>query len=163
VGGGFDPVLVRPIRFAAFILWNAADRFVIDLVLVNGVGMLVVGVGKLVKYVQNGDVQRYLVGLAAGTAAILYVATNYAACSSAKFDVAASGRDVEVRAHDGGPTAKRLQYRITWQKGEEPSTPQSSPIFHHTYASAGDYRITVEVLDPRWGTNSHETRVVTVP
>jgi hypothetical protein len=127
------------------------------------VGFVVVGVGKLSKYVQNGDVQRYLVGLAAGTAGILYVATNYAACSAAKFDVGADGREVEVHAHEGGPNAKRLQYRIAWQKGDEPSALQSSPVFRHTYASGGDYRITVEVVDPRWGTTSHETRVVTIP
>jgi NADH-quinone oxidoreductase subunit L len=158
----YDTLIVRPLRWIAFILWKGIDTFLIDLVLVNGVGFTVAGVGKLVKYIQNGDVQRYVVGILAGTAAMFYIATNYAACSAADFDVAANGREVLVTSHANVRDAKRLEYRVAWE-GSELGAPQGSGLFRHKYDDGGKKRIVIEVSDPRWGTKQRESRTVTLP
>jgi NADH-quinone oxidoreductase subunit L len=168
----YDLIVVRPVRGAAFVLWKAVDAFVIDLIFVNGVGFLVSGFGKLSKYLQNGDLQRYIVALILGGAAIIAVATRWDAHRAARFDLSVAGRDVEVTAHGAGPTAKRLQYRVDWDgKGCAgffggacafgPS--QQSPTFKHSYDTPGRYKIVVEAIDPRWGHTSHDVAWVTVP
>ena len=158
----YDTLVVRPLRWTAFILWKGVDTFLIDLVLVNGIGFLVAGIGKLVKYLQNGDVQRYIVGMLAGTAALLYVATNYAACSASDFEVSQNGREVVVVAHGSG-TEKRLRYRVSWESGGELSAEQGSGAFRHSYDSGGKKKITVEALDPRWGSSSRKSHPVVLP
>jgi NADH-quinone oxidoreductase subunit L len=158
----YDTLIVRPLRWTAFILWKGVDTFFIDLVLVNGVGFFVGSIGKVVKYLQNGDVQRYIVGMLAGTAGLLYVATNYSACRASDFEVSQNGREVVVTAH-GSSTEKRLRYRVAWEGGGELSAEQGSSAFRHSYDSGGKKKITIEVLDPRWGTSSRESRSVTLP
>jgi NADH-quinone oxidoreductase subunit L len=159
----YNGTVVRFLRGTAVVSWKFIDTFVIDLVLVNGVGFLVGGIGKLVKYLQNGDVQRYVVGILAGTAGLLYVATNYAACSASNFQLSAEGHDVTVTAKSSSGDDKRLQFRVAWERSGDFSEKQGSPTFHHTYDSGGKKKITVEVTDPRWGTVVSETKSVTLP
>jgi hypothetical protein len=158
----YDTLIVRPLRWTALILWKAVDTFLIDLVFVNGAGFLTSGVGKLAKYVQNGDVQRYVIGIVAGAALMLWGATNWSARSAAKFEATAEGSEVTVNATSGGPTAKRLMYRIDWDGGKKFGAPQPATTFKHRYDTPGKKKISLQVLDPRWGTDATETKTVVV-
>ncbi|MGZ3429411.1 MAG: proton-conducting transporter transmembrane domain-containing protein, partial [Polyangia bacterium] len=158
----YDLLVVRPIRYTAFVLWKAFDAFFIDLLLVNGVGFIVSGFGKLSKYLQNGDLQRYIVAVIVGGAVIIGVGTHYDVWAGAKFDAQVQGLDVQVTAHGAGPTAKRLQYRVDWNGDGKYSTTQMQPTFRHTYDSPGSHKISVEAIDPRWGTVSRESHTVKV-
>jgi NADH-quinone oxidoreductase subunit L len=53
-------VLVRPFKWLCTAAFNVIDRFLIDLLLVNGTGFTVEVAGRLTRWWQNGDVQRYL-------------------------------------------------------------------------------------------------------
>jgi NADH-quinone oxidoreductase subunit L len=158
----YDVIVVRPFRALCMILWKAVDTFVIDLLLVNGVGFIVSGVGKLIKYLQNGDLQRYIVGLLVGGALILWSATKWDVDKSADFKARVDERRVEITAHGAGPTARRMQYRVKWGDGGDWTQPQAGPTFTHTYDSAGKKKIVVEAIDPRWTTVAHESRTVDV-
>jgi NADH-quinone oxidoreductase subunit L len=158
----YDFLVVRPIRYTAFVLWKAFDAFFIDLLLVNGVGFVVSGFGKLAKYIQNGDLQRYIVALIVGGAVIIGIGTHYDVWAGAKFDTQVQGRDVQVTAHGAGTMAKRLTYHVDWTGDGKFSATQASPTFKHTYDKPGKYEVTVEAIDPRWGTVSRETRTVKV-
>src|SRR5262249_48748642 len=158
----YDRLIVRPVRGLAFICWKAFDAFVIDLLFVNGVGFIVSGVGKLSKYLQNGDLQRYIVALIVGGAAIVGVGTHYDVWAGAKFDAHIAGREVWVQAHGGGPTARRLQFRVDWNGDGKFGPAQTSPNFKHTYETSGSHKVSIEAVDPRWGTVSRETRTVKV-
>ena len=68
----YDLVIVRPVKGMSWLFHRVVDYFLIDLVLVNGVGLLVQGIGKLLRFFQNGQVQRYAVGMVIGLAAIMY-------------------------------------------------------------------------------------------
>jgi len=158
----YDFLVVRPVRYIVFVLWKAFDAFFIDLLLVNGVGFIVSGFGKLSKYLQNGDLQRYIVAVIVGGAAIIAVGTHYDVWAGSKFDAKVQGRDVEVTAHGAGPTAKRLQYRVDWDgKGKFGATTMT-PTWKHTYDSPGKHEISVEAIDPRWGTVSRHSDTVKV-
>lgn len=156
----YDAVIVRPVRFTALVLWKAFDAFFIDLLLVNGVGFLVSGFGKLAKYLQNGDLQRYIVGLILGGAVIIAVGTQWDVWSSSRFTADVKGSDVELKLH--GSDAKRLQYRVDWEGDGKFGATTMQPSFKHTYDKPGTHKIAVEALDPRWGTawrHSHTVKV----
>jgi hypothetical protein len=162
VDEAYDFLVVRPVRWVSVILWKAFDAFVIDLILVNGVGFVISGFGKLSKYLQNGDLQRYIVAVIIGGAALIAVATRWDAHRGAKFDLALNGRDVAVSTHGAGPAARRLQYRVDWDGDGNFGNLQQSQSFKHTYEAPGKHHIVVEAHDPRWGSTSRETRTVEV-
>jgi NADH-quinone oxidoreductase subunit L len=68
----YEVLVVRPIRWTAWLLHRVVDYFFIDLLLVNGIGWLTAFVGRMLRFFQNGQVQRYAVGFMVGVAAVLY-------------------------------------------------------------------------------------------
>jgi NADH-quinone oxidoreductase subunit L len=68
----YDFILVRPFRWLCTAAFNVIDRFLIDLVLVNGSAFVVEVAGRLTRWWQNGDVQRYLAVMLVAAAVIFW-------------------------------------------------------------------------------------------
>jgi NADH-quinone oxidoreductase subunit L len=66
----YDAILVRPFKILARGLFEIADRFVIDTVVVNGSAFVIGIFGRISRWFQNGNVQRYLVGVVVGGALV---------------------------------------------------------------------------------------------
>jgi NADH-quinone oxidoreductase subunit L len=66
----YDAIIVRPFKVVARGLYEVVDRFIIDTVAVNGVAFVVGLFGRLSRWVQNGQVQRYLAGVVIGAALV---------------------------------------------------------------------------------------------
>ncbi len=158
----YDKIVPQGFRVTAVILWKAIDEVLIDGLLVNGTGWLVKQFGSATKRLQSGDMQRYLVGILAGGALSIFLASNWTVWSADRLDVQADGRDVRVVPVTQHAGHKRLQYRVAWEREDELSQPQApSPMAHH-YESSGEKKITVQVIDPRWGTTTVIHRMVNV-
>ena len=166
----YDLVIVRPVRFVAYMLWKVFDNFIID-GLVNLSAAIVGFAGRGIKYLQNGDVQRYVVGVIAGTGIIFYAATHWTVAgvtffvpSASDFDVKKDGQDITVIAKGGGQTGQRLKYRVRWENGgdEKFDKVQSQTTFKHHYDMVGKKQITVRAIDERWGVVHDETHTVEV-
>jgi hypothetical protein len=69
----YDRVFVRPFKAVARGLFEVVDRFIIDTVAVNGAAFAVGLFGRLSRWIQNGQVQRYLAGVVVGAAAVFLV------------------------------------------------------------------------------------------
>jgi NADH-quinone oxidoreductase subunit L len=69
----YDTIIVRPFRTLARGLYEVVDRFVIDTVAVNGTAFVVGLFGRVSRWVQNGNVQRYVSGLAVGAALVFFI------------------------------------------------------------------------------------------
>ena len=69
----YDVTIVRPFRAVARGLYEVVDRFIIDTVAVNGSAFVVGLFGRVSRWIQNGNIQRYLVGLVIGAAAVFLV------------------------------------------------------------------------------------------
>ncbi|MFN7131851.1 MAG: proton-conducting transporter membrane subunit, partial [Myxococcales bacterium] len=67
----YNLVIVTPFRAASFLIWQVVDVFAIDRVAVLGSARLTSFTGELLKYVQNGDVQRYAAVMAIGTILVI--------------------------------------------------------------------------------------------
>ena len=68
----YDLLLVRPFRWLCTAAFNVIDRFLIDLVLVNGTAFTVEVAGRLTRWWQNGDVQRYLAVILVAAAVLFW-------------------------------------------------------------------------------------------
>jgi NADH-quinone oxidoreductase subunit L len=139
----YDLVIVRPFRFLANVTYNFVDRFVIDLVLVNGSAFVADVFGRLLRFVQNGDVQRYFAATVFGLVAIFYftaggndVGFKSKGNASEMTFTADIGRgpgaeDVDVKwDFDGDGQADREGVEVTWQ-----------------YAQPGRHKVTLSVQD----------------
>jgi NADH-quinone oxidoreductase subunit L len=158
----YDLLIVRPVKAIAVVLWKAVDTFLIDMVLVNFAGFLTIGLGKLVRYFQNGDVQRYVIVLLLGGVGALYGATHWDARKASRFELSVDGRAVTVQAKGSGQGARRIQYRVDWHDGGGYTQEQSSPVFKHAYDTPGKKKVTVEAIDPRWSTSASHSETVTL-
>jgi NADH-quinone oxidoreductase subunit L len=69
----YDVIIVRPFRTVARGLFEVVDRFVIDTVAVNGTAFVVGLFGRLSRWFQNGQVQRYLAGVVIGAALVFFI------------------------------------------------------------------------------------------
>jgi NADH-quinone oxidoreductase subunit L len=94
----YDVVIIRPFRWVARGTFELVDRFIIDTVLVNGAGYAVSMLSRIARWVQNGQVQRYIVGLVLGGALIFLVASRRHEPTFVYREVAGG---VELRADPG--------------------------------------------------------------
>jgi len=69
----YDVTIVRPFRAVARGLFEIVDRFIIDTVAVNGSAFVVGLFGRVSRWVQNGNIQRYLVGVVVGGACVFLI------------------------------------------------------------------------------------------
>jgi len=103
----YDTLIVRPFKVLARGLFEIVDRFIIDTVAVNGAAFVVGLFGRLSRWIQNGQVQRYLAGIVVGAAAIFLVTDCH---QKPDFDYHRNGDEIEFDAHPGagiiGQTAK---------------------------------------------------------
>ena len=159
----YDFLIVKPLRKTAWFLWRVVDAFVIDLVLVRGSAAVVDRTGRILRYLQNGDAQRYVVGVIFGAGILLLVAARSAPRAASEFSVEVTDSDVLVRAHVNAQLAvlKPLEYIFDFGDGSEPLH-QPSSVAHHHYAAAGKKQIKVSVVDGRWQTSATNSRTVEV-
>jgi NADH-quinone oxidoreductase subunit L len=68
----YNVILVRPFRWLANGFFEFVDRFVIDLIFVNGAALVIDVLGRIGRWFQNGQVHRYLIAMLFGAAAIFF-------------------------------------------------------------------------------------------
>jgi len=68
----YERALIEPLRTGSKILFGVVDRLVIDIGLVRLPGYFLLGCGRLLRVLQDGDVQRYAAFVVLGVAALAY-------------------------------------------------------------------------------------------
>ncbi len=101
----YDVIIVRPFRVIARGLFEVVDRFIIDTVAVNGSAFVVGLFGRVSRWVQNGNVQRYLVGLTVGAAAVFLITDCHRKPSFDYRFEGPSGEMLHLRAEPGAGIA----------------------------------------------------------
>jgi hypothetical protein len=94
----YDAIIVRPFRVVARGLYEVVDRFIIDTVAVNGAAFVVGLFGRLSRWFQNGQVQRYLVGVVVGAALVFFVTSWH---REPTFDYTITGSQLKLHAEPG--------------------------------------------------------------
>jgi NADH-quinone oxidoreductase subunit L len=103
----YDAIIVGPFKVLARGLYEVVDRFIIDTIAVNGSAFAVGIFGRMARWFQNGNVQRYLVGVVVG-GALVFLATDCR--TKATFHYKLVGNQLQLHAEPGdgidGATAK---------------------------------------------------------
>jgi hypothetical protein len=146
----YDGLLVRPLRGLSQGLFAVVDRILIDRLLVGGWTVLVDTIGRLLRLVQVGDVQRYLAIFAIGLAALVYVMARPAAPSEVKIRI--EGRSAVVELGDREATAGKLHYGFDFDGDGREDRVGSIAGAKWSYARPGRYRLRVRITDPQWNT-----------
>jgi NADH-quinone oxidoreductase subunit L len=94
----YDAILVRPFKVVARGLFEIADRFVIDTVAVNGTAFVIGIFGRISRWFQNGNVQRYLAGVVVGGALVFLLTTCH---HKATFQYKLVGNQLQLHAEPG--------------------------------------------------------------
>jgi len=161
----YDWTVVKPLSLFSRFLASVVDGFIIDLVGVNFLlGSVPDWVGRISRWLHSGNLQRYLVGMVGGLAAIVLLGS----CPPDRFEVKLPGLQalvgVAVQLDASRLTdvdQRELEYR--WSFGDGATSKESRPTVSHVYAKPGKYTVTLEVLDRRWQTRataSHPLEVV---
>jgi hypothetical protein len=121
----YDAILVRPFKVVARGLFEIADRFVIDTVAVNGSAFVIGIFGRISRWFQNGNVQRYLVGVVVGGALVFLMTDCH---KKATFEYTIVGNQLRLHAEPGSGIIG-ANARIHWdldgdgEPDKDPATP----------------------------------------
>jgi NADH-quinone oxidoreductase subunit L len=155
----YDAIFIRPLRRLSQLLFRFADRILIDKILVEGLGAVVDVFGRIARFFQVGDAQRYMAVFAIGVAALVFFASRPP--SPAELKVNVEGLTVQVDARrPGRPSSRELEYSFDFDDGRAEN--QAAPEIRHAYRQPGKYTIRVTVTDAKWGTSTQVKRRVEV-
>jgi hypothetical protein len=146
----YDAAIVRPFKVVARGLFEVVDRFVIDTIAVNGTAFVVSLFGRISRWFQNGNVQRYVAGLVVGAAAVFLVTQ----CNTTQtFEYERKGDVVELRANVGAGVIGKTS-KLTWDLGADGKpdrdangNPPEGPVVTVRAADVGS-KVTLVIEDP---------------
>lgn len=160
-------LIVRPITWFAWFLRKGIDEFLVDKVLVTGISYVVYGIGWVAAQLQTGRVRQYLAAVLVGLGVLTFLVTR----PQTQFRATVMGNQVTV--FPGNPGDKiigvakgKFMTRIGFDFDNDGkvdkwlSTPTSGAGY--VYQKPGKHKIRMVVEDPRFGTRSSSTRVVTI-
>jgi NADH-quinone oxidoreductase subunit L len=132
--------------FCELLVFKVLDRIIIDSFLVRGLGFVVDSLGRVSRWFQVGDVQRYLAVFAVGAVLLFYGALKPPAPE--ELVVRVDGAKVHVDAK--GMPARGLTYEYDFdQDGSKDRW--DGPSADWSYEGSGNYQIRLTIKDPRWG------------
>jgi NADH-quinone oxidoreductase subunit L len=155
----YEKVIVNPFRMTARWFFGVIDRFLIDFLFVDGSAFVVDRVGRMMRWFQNGQVQRYLVAVVIGAVAIFF----YATCGGADFTWEQTDADGVVKfSVDTGDGPGTEGAEIEWDfdgDGRVDST-EREPTWPFGRIG-GTYQVTLRIKDGAfgsWRTVTHTVR-----
>jgi NADH-quinone oxidoreductase subunit L len=157
-------LVVKPLRGLALVLWKAVDAFFIDLLGVNGSAAIVDVVGRISRRLHNGNVQRYVVALVTGVAAVvIWVGWPPDGFEIEPGRTVQLGQPVKFDASKNLAVEQRqLRYRWDFGDGSPPTGWSPTAVASHTYGKTGTFAVRLTVEDKRWRTSAKETHKVHV-
>lgn len=154
----YELVIVKPFRWTCTAVFEFIDRFIIDLIFVNGAAFVVDVGGRVYRWVQNGQVQRYLIGVLVGAAAIFYFSSR---TPSGFEHVQISNNQVQLfPSAANGPASVGATIEWDLNGDGQPDTDEVSPVM--TLEVGTDYQVTLWVTDGVFGKSTKSTRTVRI-
>jgi len=138
----YDATLVQPFKVLARGLFEVVDRFVVDTVAVNGSAFVIGIVGRVSRWFQNGNVQRYLVGVIFGGAMVFIITDCH---HKATFEYKIVGNQIQLHA-DPGTGILGASAKVYWDLDGDGK--KDTPDKRDVTVTGYDGPITMWVEDP---------------
>jgi NADH-quinone oxidoreductase subunit L len=155
----YEKIILEPFRKTCKVLFEAADRIVIDTFFVGGAAAVVDIGGRVVRWFQNGQVQRYLVVVVIGAAAIFWMATSPRAAFEYEIK---EGTTAVVVLESGINGAAANGAVIEWDWTGDGKADATGPKVENDFAGPGRYEVTMRITDGVFSRTAEKTRVVVV-
>jgi NADH-quinone oxidoreductase subunit L len=156
----YATILLRPFRIVCDILYQVVDRILIDKVLIGGWTFLADLVGRVFRFLQAGDIQRYLAAFAIGAAVVVWIAARPKNPDEVRLRV--DGHTVKIDLIDAQPAEAGLRYGFDFDDDGVADREGKAPSAIWTYSTADRYRVTITIEDPRWQTRRTLTRSIDI-
>ena len=147
VDEAYDFLFVRPFRALARGTFEIVDRFMIDTVLVNGSAFAMSMFSRVSRWVQNGQVQRYLVGVVFGAALIFFWTGR---TDHPGFTYKAVPGGIEFRAEPGHGLRAGAPVQWDFDGDGKPDPGETAPVVVKAPGDVGAH-VTLFVADPVFG------------
>jgi len=153
----YEKLFIAPFRKTCRVLFEAADRIIIDTFFVSGVAAVVDFGGKVLRWFQNGQVQRYMVLVVVGAGAVFFVAMS----PEASFDYEVKDSSVvvlEAKLEGAGAAGAKVE----WDWTGDGKADATGDKVEHDFAGPGHYEVTVKITDGVFERESEHTGVVVI-
>lgn len=143
-------LIIRPLQALCRVIFQVIDRILIDKILV-GAGVVVADIaGRIFRFFQAGDVQRYLAVFAIGLAVMVWVAARPAAPDEIRLKV--EGKTVTANLVNEPGDEGALAYSFDFDGDGTPDREGPTPNASWTYSGPDRYTVTIVIRDSRWHT-----------
>jgi hypothetical protein len=144
----YGVILIRPLRAFCRIVFQVVDRVLIDRILIGGWAFVADIVGRMFRFFQAGDVQRYLAVFAIGIAVLVWIAARPAAPEEVRFLV--EGNTVSASFVDPEAASGNLTYSFDFDGDGVADRQGKTPNATWTFSGPADYTVSIVIEDARW-------------
>ncbi len=155
----YDLIIVRPLRWFANVLFQVVDRFLIDLVVVDGSARVVDVVGRVVRWFQNGQVQRYLVAILVGGALMFFISTR----PTLKIRYLVVDNGVVSFLADTGGGAPAQNAKIEWDFDADGRADSTDKETTWNFGAPGSYEVVLRSKDNQFGRGREVRQIIVIP
>jgi NADH-quinone oxidoreductase subunit L len=146
----YGVLIIRPLQALCHYVFLIVDRVLVDKVLIGGWAFFADLGGRICRFFQAGDVQRYLAVFAIGLAALVWLAARPAEPDEIKIKV--EGHVATVTLVDAEAATGNLKYRFDFDGDGTPDREGPTPTATWIYGGPDRYAVTITIEDGRWHT-----------
>jgi NADH-quinone oxidoreductase subunit L len=143
-------LVVRPLQALCRFLFAVVERVLIDKVLIGAWALVTDLAGRACRFLQAGDVQRYLAVFAIGLAALVWFASRPAAPDEVQ--IAVQGHLASVTLVDPEAATGNLRYSFDFDGDGTPDREGKLPTASFIYGGPDHYTVEITIEDVRWQT-----------
>jgi NADH-quinone oxidoreductase subunit L len=143
-------IIVRPLQAICRVVFQIVDRILIDKVLIGGWAFVADLAGRACRFVQVGDVQRYLAVFAIGLAVLVWIAARPAAPDEVRVRV--EDNTVAVSLVDPEAESGDLTYSFDFDGDGIADRQGKTPSATWTFSGPDRHTVSIVIEDARWHT-----------
>jgi hypothetical protein len=146
----YGVIIIRPLQAFCRIVFQVVDRVLIDKILIGGWAFVADLAGRVFRFFQAGDVQRYLAVFAIGLAVLVWIAARPTAPDEVRFNV--EGNTVVASLVDPEAASGNLTYSFDFDGDGVADRQGKTPNATWTFSGPADYTVSIVIEDTRWHT-----------
>jgi NADH-quinone oxidoreductase subunit L len=143
-------LIIRPLQAICRLVFQVVDRVLIDKILIGGWAFAADLVGRVFRFFQAGDVQRYLAVFAIGLAVLVWIAARPAAPDEVRFLI--EGNTVAASVVDPEAASGNLTYSFDFDDDGVADRQGKTPNATWTFSGPANYTVSIIIEDARWHT-----------
>ena len=143
-------IIIRPLQALCRMVFQVVDRILVDKILIGGWAFLADLAGRVFRFLQAGDIQRYLAVFAIGLAVLVWIAARPAAPDEVRLLI--EGNTVSASLVDPEAASGNLTYSFDFDGDGIADRQGKTPSAMWTFSGPAEYTVSIVIEDSRWHT-----------